>query len=448
MGAAAASWDCLRAGRGGAEGIGARNRSRFAAAVAHARAASPLYRELYAGVPVGESDPELLPPTDKVMLMERFDEWVTDPRVRLAGVKEFMADPERVGEPYLGEYAVARSTGTTGWLGIVVKDRHETVAQNAVRLRAVLRWLGPGGLARLALRRGRTAAITATGRHFIGATTLSSPGMRRRAAEVISAQAPTAEIVERLNELQPAILTGFASVISILATEQEAGRLGISPLLVTSSAEALTEAERRRVAGAFSAAIGDTYATAEVPFIAHGCERGWLHLNEDWVLFEPIDADGRPVPPGEGAAGALVSNLANQVQPTLRYRLDDEVVLRAERCECGSPLRAVRVLGRDLDAIRVPGEAGEVQITASVLGTAVGPTGGITAYQLVQTAPEVLRLRLRFGPDADPEYAWRETEEALGALLASKGAGEVRVERAEEEPQPGAGGKYRKLIAL
>lgn len=446
MGAASASWDCLRAGRGGADGISSRSRSRFAAAVAHARTASPFYRELYAGVPDGGTDPELLPPTDKGMLMERFDDWVTDPRVRLAEVRDFLADPGRIGEPYLGEYLTARSTGTTGWMGFVLKDRRETAVQNAVRLRAVLRWLAPSDLVDLAWRRGRTAAVTATGRHFIGITTISSPGMRRRAAQIISAQAPTAEIVRRLNELQPAILTGFASMISILASEQEANRLRISPVLVTSSAEALGEEERRRVARAFRSKLGNTYATAECPFIAHDCEQGWLHLNEDWVLFEPVDAEDRRVPPGEASDGVLVTNLANRVQPTLRYRLDDEVVLRPDRCPCGSSLRAIRVLGRDVDVLRVAGETGEIEISSSILGTAVGPVGGITGFQLEQTAPAVLRVRLRFGADADPERAWRATEEALRALLAKKGAGHVRLERADEGPQPGAEGKYRKLI--
>jgi phenylacetate-coenzyme A ligase PaaK-like adenylate-forming protein len=448
MGVASASWDCLRAGREGPAGISARKRSRFAAAVSHARSASPLYRELYADVPEGAADPELLPPTTKAMLMDSFDDWVTDPRVRLTEVREFLEDPGRIGEPFLGDYLTARSTGTSGLIGFVVKDRPETVAQNAIRLRAMLRWLAPGDLARLASRGARTAAITATGRHYLGITTMGSGGMRRRAARIISAQAPIAEIVPQLNDLQPAILTGFASMISILASEQEAGRLRISPVLVTSSAETLAEEERQRVARTFQAKLGNTYATAECPFIAHSCEHGRLHLNEDWVLFEPVDAQDVRVPPGEIADGALVSNLANRVQPILRYRLDDAIVMAPDPCPCGSPFRAIEVLERHLGAVRFAGEAGEIQITSSILGTAVGPVGGITAFQLEQTAPAAVRLRLRFAADADPELAWRVTEEALRDLLAKKGAGHVTVERGEEPPQPGAGGKYPKLIPL
>src|SRR5262245_65370650 len=119
MGALSVSWDCLRAGRGEAGAIAARRDRRFAAAVDHARSASPLYRELYAGVPEGAPDPRLLPPTEKSMLMERFDEWVTDPRLTLAAAREFMEDPSRIGERYLGAYTITRSTGTSGELGVV-----------------------------------------------------------------------------------------------------------------------------------------------------------------------------------------------------------------------------------------------------------------------------------------------------------------------------------------
>jgi phenylacetate-CoA ligase len=449
MGAAFINLDSLRAERAAPGEISSRTRTRFAAAVGHARSASPLYRELYAGVPEGTVQPELLPPTDKSILMARYDEWVTDPRVRLADVQDFASDPGRIGAPYLDQYTVGRSSGSSGELCFVLKDRVEVTVQGALRLRAMRRWLPASDLVRLALRRGRTAAVIVTGRHYIGLATIRSGPRRRRAVRVVSAQAPVAEIVRGLNAVRPAILSSYSFVHSILATEREAGRLRISPLLVTNSGDVLDLGERERIERAFGARIGDTYAAAECPFIAHSCEHGWFHLNEDWVLVEPVDGDDRPVLPGEPSTGILVSNLANRVQPTLRYRLDDEILIRPDSCPCGSGLRAMRLIGRrDTDGMRLKGDAGEVELTGSILGVAVGPVGGITAFQLVQTAPDALRLRLRFGRDADPELGWRETERSLMELLANKGLAHVRIERAAEEPQPGPGGKHRKVIPL
>jgi phenylacetate-coenzyme A ligase PaaK-like adenylate-forming protein len=88
--------------------------------VRHARDRSPFYRELYAGLP---DDPALLalPPVDKPTLMARFDEWVTDPRIRLAGVREYL--DSGTYEPYLGRFRVLSTGGSSRIPGIFVYDR-------------------------------------------------------------------------------------------------------------------------------------------------------------------------------------------------------------------------------------------------------------------------------------------------------------------------------------
>lgn len=66
-------WDAWRTRRNGADAIVERQRARLADMVAHARAHSPYYRELYQGLPERVADPTLLPVTDKKKLMARFD---------------------------------------------------------------------------------------------------------------------------------------------------------------------------------------------------------------------------------------------------------------------------------------------------------------------------------------------------------------------------------------
>lgn len=68
------------------------------------------------------------------------------------------------------------------------------------------------------------------------------------------------------------------------------------------------------------------------------CDHGWMHVNADWVVLEPVDADYRRVRPGEQSHTLLLTNLANCVQPILRYDLGDTIVVRPERCPCGNPL--------------------------------------------------------------------------------------------------------------
>ena len=54
-------------------------------------------------------------------------------------------------------------------------------------------------------------------------------------------------IVERLNDFQPKVLVAYASMAHLLAEEQLAGRLRISPNFVFASSEVFTEQARRRV---------------------------------------------------------------------------------------------------------------------------------------------------------------------------------------------------------
>ena len=90
--------------------------------VAFARERSPFYRDAYQGLPAGRLDPARLPIVTKRALMDRFDDWVTDPAIDLDGVTAFLADREHIGERYLGRYVIWKSSGSTGEPGIYVQD--------------------------------------------------------------------------------------------------------------------------------------------------------------------------------------------------------------------------------------------------------------------------------------------------------------------------------------
>lgn len=448
MGRPAILSDAFLVKRRGAEALERAQRRRLGQLVEFARARSPYYRELYGGLPPGVDEPARLPPTGKPELLARFDDWATDREITLERVLAFVGDLDRVGEPFLGRYLAVTSSGTTGVNTFVVVDQRALAVADALRLRALSSWLGVSGFVGLARRGGRTAVVSATHGHFTGAGLTRRRGLRRRAAKALSVLAPIPDLVDELNGFRPAVLSGYASVIGMLAAEQAAGRLRIDPVLVASSAEALTAEEFERVGRAFGARHRSTYAAAECHFVAHGCERGWLHLNADWVMLEPVDADGGPVPPGELSQGALLTNLANRAQPLIRYALDDRVLISPEPCPCGSPLPAMHVEGRSADLITLEGPDGRVGVPPQPMAMLLSGIAGIEAFQLVQTDPSRLRLRLRPAPEADAELAWRTAQEALRGFLAERGLGSVVIERGQESPQQSAGGKTRKFIPL
>jgi phenylacetate-CoA ligase len=294
--------------------------------------------------------------------------------------------------------------------------------------------------------------VIATGGHFMSAA-IAARVRRcrwgRRKFQVVSVYDQPATMVAELNRFQPAIVLGYASAVAVLAGEQEAGRLRIRPVLVQPAGEGLVEGEYDRIAEAFGAEVRDAYSATECTFIGYSCEHRWQHVNADWVVLEPVDADHRPVPPGERSHTVLLSNLANRVQPILRYDLGDAVLQRPDPCPCGNPLPAIRVQGRSADVLTFPtGRHGSISIPPLAFGTLVDRTPGIELFQVVQTAPATLRVRLRPAPGVDPERAWTAVRAEITRLLSERGLGHVSVEHAAEPPEQSRGGKYRTVVPL
>lgn len=441
-------WDARRAGKQGPTAIERRQRARLAEMVIFARANSPYYRELYQDLPQRVEDLTLLPVTSKKELMARFDDWVTDRDVTIEKVRAFVGNSDLIGERFLGKYTVATTSGTTGTPGIFLMDDRSLAVTTALSFRLMNDWLGIGDVTRILLGGMRMAMVVATGGHFAGVVIGTRLRKRRgKRVQVLPVQMPLPEMVARLNRFRPAILAPYASVGALLASEQEAGRLHLNPALVVLSAEGLALGEYDRIAKAFNAKVRHSYAATECPFISYSCAHGWLHVNSDWLVLEPVDADYRPVPLGEQSHTVLISNLANRVQPIIRYDLGDAILQRPDACPCGNPLPAVRVQGRAADVLTFPTERGE-QVKIAPLAFEFDHIRGVELFQIVQTAPTSLRVRLRPATGADPDRVWQAVHTAIARLLTGHKLDHVTVERAEEPPEQSPGGKYREIIPL
>jgi hypothetical protein len=93
-------------------------------------------------------------------------------------------------------------------------------------------------------------------------------------------------------------------------------------MLVLTSSESLPPGERDRISQAFGGAkVRDNYGASEFVAAGYDCGHGWLHVNADWVILEPVDDQYQPVPPGTTSHAVLLTNLANRVQPIIRYEM-------------------------------------------------------------------------------------------------------------------------------
>ncbi|MCO1661011.1 phenylacetate--CoA ligase family protein [Pseudonocardia humida] len=445
--------DLRRARRGGPSAVAARQRARLADLVAAARAGSPFYRELYRDLPDGVDDPRALPVTDKIALMARFDDWSTDRAVTLAGVRAFVERSDTIGTPFLGRHFIVTTSGTSGVRGVFVQDERMVRVLTAITVgRSTGQFLrGPRDYARLLRNGGRTAALWATDGHYAGYATarrlLAERPARRRSIRIVSVHRPLDEIVAELQRFRPAIVNGYASAVAMVAAEQAAGRLRIDPVLVVTAAEGLPPQAHRRIADAFGAKVRDQYGCSEFMGLATGCAHGWLHVNADWAILEPVDADGAPTPLGEPSHTVLLTNLANRVQPIIRYDLGDSVTQRPDPCSCGNPLPAVRVRGRTADVLTFGPPEHPVRIPPLALGTAVDRLPGVRRFQLVRPDPTTLLVRLDVEPGADPGRVRADVRAGLAGVLTAHGVPGVALVDDEQPPQLTPGGKLRAVYA-
>lgn len=421
--------------------------------VKYARLRSPFYRQLYAALPDGPVALESLPPVSKPQLMAAFDDWITDPDLGRAGVEDILADAKTTGVAYRDGLFVCTSSGTTGKPGIFVHDRAAIDVcrvLNAFRLSLV--WLSVWDWLQLARRGIRWGAAMAASGPYIGAGWLELERRRSawksRAYRVFPIEKPLGELAAELQSFDPTILSGYPTALDLLAREQLAGRVRLRPVLVESAGESINDAAKSRIETAFGVPVHIAYGASEFLSLAVSCSQGWLHVNSDWAILEPVDEGFRPTPRGEPSYTVLLTNLANRIQPIIRYDLGDSIIVRPDPCPCGSHLQAIRVAGRCDDILRfIAADGRSIAVLPVAVGSVIDEAPGVHRSQLVQTGPSTIRLRLEAAEGSDVERVWRDVTVELHAFLVAQGLANVEIVRAEEPPeQSGSSRKFRQVI--
>jgi phenylacetate-coenzyme A ligase PaaK-like adenylate-forming protein len=207
--------------------------------------------------------------------------------------------------------------------------------------------------------------------------------------------------------------------------------------MLSSGGETLAPAAKARIERAFGCTVRDAYNASEVIAMTLDCARGRFHVNADWYIVEPVDERYQPVPAGQPSHTVLVTNLANRVQPIIRYDLGDSVVLEPNACPCSSPFPVIRVEGRTDDILAFPAADGAtVRVPPMALATVVEETPGVRRFQVIQTAPIELRVRLEVAESYQPDAVSAAVERRLATYLAGVGLAHVMIQRAAEPPRP------------
>jgi phenylacetate-CoA ligase len=424
--------------------------ARFDTLTRTVRVRSPFYRDAWKHLPAGPLRLADLPVVTKRQLMTAFDDWCTDRDVTRAAVDQFLGERAHIGERFLDRYLVWTSSGSTGEYGIYVQDAGALAVYDALVSAQLAGPAFSGCDWRAAVAKGgRSALITADTDHFasIASWRRSAQGKPWLDMKSFAVTRPVPDIVRELNAYQPAFVSSYPTVLALLADEHAAGRLAIRPSALWSGGEGLSLAGQRQIERTFGCPLQNEYGASECLTIGHGCREGFLHIDADWVLLEPVDRHHRPTPPGELSHTVLLTNLANVVQPIIRYDLGDSVRVNAGACACGSPLPAIQVEGRSDDVLTLHARDGTpVQLVPLALTTVIEDATQLHRFQIVQRAKDCLALRLM---DADRPRAGASAQAALRGHLDRHALSHVKVVVEPGEPQPSVrGGKLRQVVAL
>ncbi len=437
-----ASWDAWRTVRKGKPRIAQRQHERLHELVAYARTHSRYYAQVYRDVPEQVTTITQLPVVTKAEMMDHFDEWVTDSSITRHDVDAFIANPELIGHDYLDRYVVCTTSGSTGIPAILVHDHGALAVYNVLGyIRSLPVFLSSlRNIGALIKGKSRLAAIFVTGGHFLGNTMSArrrkKMPWRAKTQRLFSALTPIAELVRELNAFQPVIVGGYPSVLEVLAKEQDAGRLHIHPVLINAAGETLTDTVRQHIAAAFQCSVGNYYGTSEAVGLTFECKHQQLHVNSDWYILEPVDEHDQPVPPGHLSQSVLVTNLANHVQPIIRYKMGDRVTISPDTCSCRSPFPTLQVIGRTDEVLSLPTKQGPVvEIFPLAISSIAEETPGVYSCQIIQTEPLKLKVRLAVKETGTEQIVWEELQERLETYLASQGVVNVVIEKAPEPPQ-------------
>ena len=110
---------------------------------------------------------------------------------------------------------------------------------------------------------------------------------------------PLPRIVAGLNEANPDVVIAYPSVLPELAHEARAGRSDDRAALHLLRIGAALAGNPRGDRGNVGVPVMNWWASSEAGGMAISCGQGeGLHLSDDLIIIEPVDAAGHPVPPG------------------------------------------------------------------------------------------------------------------------------------------------------
>ena len=318
---------------------------------------------------------ENFPVLEKKDFLRNFDLINTKSIKYLNAVKVALkAENTRNFKPSINDITVGLSTGTSGNKSVFLASENERAYWTAAVIDRVLGW---------SFKKRKIAFFLRANSNLY--ESVNSKWINFNFFDLLISNEKN---LERLQSLDPTILVAQTSMLLVIADAVQNKGLKINPDKIISVAEVLSNEDKGYLEKIFCKKIHQVYQCNE-GFLAHTCEKGNLHFNEDFLIIEKeyLDTEKKRFYP-------IITDLERITQPVIRYKLDD-IIHEKFDCDCSLNSTAIEMIeGRKDDALKFLNSKGkEVVVFPDFIRRAiVFSDDNIINYSLTQIKENTINL--------------------------------------------------------
>lgn len=322
-----------------------------------------------------------LPPNDKTIHMDRWDDFVAAPGITYEIVEKHLEGVRKgvIKTPFYNDKFLFVSTGgSTGKRGVFLWDMEFVRQIICYTYRYLINDENKNGYD------GPMKLATVEAPTLLHGSPYVFPSKPLSQIELLSLAStdPIPEVCQKLNDFQPTYLMAYASSVGELAAAQLKGELDIHPRWVCTNSGPQDDDIRARAMKAWGVKASNSWGCCEIGQMAVETEHSpGMVICGDGAILEFVDHNNQPVSKVEDSAKVLATNLTNKTLPMIRYEVDDIVEIGPPIAEYPAYKTVLRILGKATNWFLY----GEVKVHPTAYSNILEEEKEVEEFQIIQT---------------------------------------------------------------
>ena len=395
---------------------------------------SKLYKQLFKSKgltyeELEDIDIKDLPKTNKNLLMDNFNDLITVDNINKKDVINFIDDHQDPTKLLNDKYYVIHSSGTTGEIGYYIYTKNNWELLKAVGASRLFDSFG--------IQRKSYVFIGAVDGHYAGISFFLSPVNKfeeyfYKDFLLLDINTPLNYFIDKLNSLQPNVISGYPSAMKMLIEYQEIGQLEISPETVICGGEPLSKKIVEKIKKHWNTTPKNYYGTSESILMGIGDGNQQIYIFDDLIQLEIVED------------GILLTNLYNYTEPLIRYKIDD-LLVKPDKQVNKYPFTTVEsVSGRQEDLLWLRNEKGKDDFIHPIVFVEFH-VKGLKKIQVIKKSEVNIHIKAVKTEDSTSSQLKHRINRKLSSILKKKNMENINfsiklVDRIKNDPQSG---KYR-----